>query len=114
MPSNHRFVAEWTPERFERWGRSIGPNTEGLIIALLASRRHPEQAFRVCLGILKLFRGLDVARVEAAAAHAVAIGALSYKGVTSILRNNLDRASSSAESASVLDHANVRGPGYFH
>jgi len=114
MPSNHRFVAEWTPERFKRWGRSIGPNTEGLIIALLASRRHPEQAFRVCLGILKLFRGLDVARVEATAAHAVAIGALSYKGVASILRNNLDRASPTAESASVLDHANVRGPGYFH
>jgi transposase len=114
MPSTHRFVAEWTPQRFERWARSIGTNTEGLIIAVLASRRHPEQAFRTCLGILKLFRGLETARVEAVAARAVAIGALTYDSVASILKNNLDRASPAAESASVIDHSNVRGRDYFH
>jgi len=114
MPSTHRFLAEWTPQRFERWARSIGPNTEGLIIAVLASRRHPEQAFRTCLGILKLFRGIETARVEAVAARAVAIGALTYKSVASILQNNVDRASPAAESASVLDHTNVRGRDYFH
>jgi transposase len=114
MPSTHRFVAEWTPQRFERWARSIGANTEGLIIAVLASRRHPEQAFRTCLGILKLFRGLETARVEAVAARAVAIGALTYDSVASILKNNLDRVSPAAESASVIDHSNVRGRGYFH
>jgi transposase len=114
MPSTHRFVAEWTPQRFERWARSIGTNTEGLIIAVLASRRHPEQAFRTCLGILKLFRGLETARVEAVAARAVAIGALTYDSVASILKNNLDRVSPAAESASVIDHSNVRGRGYFH
>lgn len=114
MPSTHRFVAEWTPQRFERWARSIGPNTEGLIIAVLASRRHPEQAFRACLGILKLFRGLEAARVESVAARAVAIGALTYKSVASILKNNPDRVSPAAESASVIDHSNVRGRDYFH
>jgi hypothetical protein len=103
-----------TAKRFERWARSIGTNTEGLIIAVLASRRHPEQAFQTCLGILKLFRGLEPARVEAVAAHVVAIGALTYKSVASILQNNLDRASPAAESASVIDHSNVRGRDYFH
>jgi transposase len=114
MPSTHQFIAEWTPERFERWARSVGPNTEGLIIAVLASRRHPEQAFRTCLGILKLFRGIETARVEAVATRAVAIGALTYKSVASILQNNHDRAAPAAESASVLDHTNVRGRDYFH
>jgi transposase len=114
MPSSHQFLAEWTPERFERWARSFGPSTEGLIIAVLANRRHPEQAFRTCLGILKLFRGLETARVEAVAARAVAIGALTYKSVASILQNNIDRASPAAESASVHDHPNVRGRDYFH
>jgi transposase len=78
------------------------------------SRRHPEQAFRTCLGVLKLFRGIETARVEAVAARAVAIGALTYKSVASILQNNVDRASPAAESASVLDHTNVRGRDYFH
>jgi transposase len=114
MPSNHRFIAEWSPARFERWARSIGPNTEALIVAVLAARRHPEQAFRTCLGILKLFRGLQTARVEAVAARALAVGAPTYKSVASILQNDLDRASPAAEGASVLDHTNVRGPNYFH
>ena len=34
MPSAHRRYAEWTPERFRRWGRSIGQNTEGLVLAI--------------------------------------------------------------------------------
>jgi transposase len=29
MPSAHRRYAEWTPERFQRWGQSIGPAPKG-------------------------------------------------------------------------------------
>jgi transposase len=50
MPKAHRHYAEWSPERFSRWARTIGPNTEGLIIAVLAHRPHPEQGFRTCRG----------------------------------------------------------------
>ena len=50
MPSSHRRYAEWTPERFHRWAGSVGPQTEGLITAILANRPHPEQGFRTCLG----------------------------------------------------------------
>ena len=114
MPSSHRRYAEWTPARFQRWARSIGPNTEGLVIAVLANRPHPEQGFRTCLGVLRLFRGLAPARAEAVAARAAAIGALTYKSVASILENNLDRASQAADNATVIEHPNVRGPGYFH
>lgn len=114
MPSAHRRYAEWTPARFQRWARSIGPNTEGLVIAVLSGRPHPEQGFRTCLGILRLFRGLDPARAEAVSARAVAIGALTYKSLASILAHNLDRARPQPESAAVIDHPNVRGPRYFH
>ena len=65
MPSSHRRYAQWTPDRFRRWAAKIGPSTEGLITAVLASRPHPEQGFRTCLGILKLYRGVDADRVEA-------------------------------------------------
>jgi transposase len=46
MPSAHRRYAAWTPERLQRDARDIGPNTEGLIIAVMARRPHPEQGFR--------------------------------------------------------------------
>jgi transposase len=114
MPSAHRRYAEWTPARFQRWARSIGPNTEGLVVAVLANRPHPEQGFRTCLGMLRLFRGIDAARAEAVAARAIAIGALTYKSVASILENNLDRTPQATESSTVIAHPNLRGPGYFH
>ena len=113
MPSAHRRYAEWSPERFRRWARGIGPETEGLVIAVLHDRPHPEQGFRTCLGILRLYRGLDPSRAEAASARAVAIGALTYKSIASILSLGLTRAAPPAK-APVLLHPNLRGPRYFH
>ena len=43
MPPAHRHYAGWTPERFRSWAGKFGPNTQGLIEAVLASRKHPEQ-----------------------------------------------------------------------
>src|SRR5579862_6377527 len=75
MPSAHRRYAEWSPERFRRWAKSIGPNTVGLVTAVLANRPHPEQGFRTCLGILRLYRGIAAERAERVSARALAIGA---------------------------------------
>ena len=75
------------PERFRRRARTIGPNTEALVITILARRPHPEQGFRSCLGILRLYRGIMPARAEAISARAVEIGALNYGSVASILSN---------------------------
>jgi transposase len=115
MPSAHRRYAEWTPERFQRWGQTIGPSTEGLIIAILTHRPHPEQGFRTRLGVMRLLRGVDPARAERVADRAVEIGALNYKSIASILANNLDRRPrASAADSTVIVHANIRGPHYFH
>jgi transposase len=113
MPSSHRRYAEWTPDRFRRWGRSIGPNTEGLVLAILANRPHPEQGFRTCLGVLRLFKDIEPERAELVAARALAIGALTYKSIASIIANKLDRRARTAEDA-VIEHPNLRGPSYFH
>jgi transposase len=115
MPSAHRRYADWSLERFQRQARSIGPNTEALILAVLARRPHPEQGFRTCLGILRLFRGLDATRAEAVSARAIEIGALNYQSVASILKHRLDHTATprSADGTPIL-HANIRGSGYYH
>jgi transposase len=115
MPSAHRLYAEWTPERFQRQARAIGPNTEALIISVLARRPHPEQGFRTCLGILRLYRGITVDRAEAISARAVEIGALNYQSVASILEHRLETktASRTADNAPIL-HPNIRGSRYYH
>ena len=115
MPSTHRLYAEWNPERFQRQAREIGANTEALIIAVLARRPHPEQGFRTCLGILRLYRGIDAARAEAISARAVQIGALNYQSVASILEHRLESktAPDTPDSAPIL-HANIRASRYYH
>lgn len=115
MPSSHRFYAGWSEARFRRDAAAIGPNTETLIIAVMAHRRHPEQGFRSCFGILKRLRGVAPDRAEAACARAVQIGALSAKSLGSILDNNLDRKPPRpAEPELPLDHPKIRGGGYYH
>ncbi|MBI1981960.1 MAG: hypothetical protein HYS63_10560 [Methylocystis sp.] len=113
MPSSHRRYAAWTPDRFRSWAAQIGPNTEGLIVAVLASRRHPEQGFRTCLGILKLYRGVDPSLAEAVSARALEIGALNCKSVAALLARKPAAAREGAPST-LFDHANLRGPGYYH
>ena len=115
MPASHRHYADWTPERFLRWAGKFGPNTEGLIAAVLASRKHPEQGFRSCLGILRLYRGVDPARAEAVSARALEIGALACKSVASLLARKHDgTAAKDGAQTTLFDHANLRGPGYYN
>jgi transposase len=112
MPESHRRHLEWTPGRLVAWGEQTGPATGALVAAILASRPHPEQGFRSCLGIFRLGRRHGEARLEAACARALAVGALSYRSVDSILKGGLDRAPlpEPPPVRATRTHANVRGP----
>ena len=90
MPESHRRHAEWTPSRILSWAERTGPATASLCEAIMASRPHPEQGYRSCLGIIRLADRYGTARLEAAATRALAARALSYRSVESILRTGLD------------------------
>jgi transposase len=118
MPKAHRRHAEWTIERISQEAAAIGPATAALTALILQSRPHPEQGFRACLGILRLRRSFGAARLEAACARGIEIGARSYGSVASILQHGLDRqpAPRPAQGGEELPllHPNLRGPGYYH
>lgn len=112
MPESHRRHLEWTPGRLVAWGEQTGPATGALVSAILHSRPHPEQGFRSCLGIFRLGRRHGEARLEAACARALTVGALSYRSVDSILKGGLDQAPlpEPPPVRATRTHANVRGP----
>jgi len=118
MPKAHQKHLEWSPSRIVHWAASIGPKTRELAEAILAERRHPEQGYRSCLGILRLGKRFGHERLEAAAARAVAVRARSYRHVELILKNGLDRMPSPAEAeregTTPVVHENIRGGGYYH
>jgi len=66
MPENHQFMDELNSDKLLEWAGKIGPQTFTLIQATLQSRNYPEQAYRTCLGILKLARKFSSANMETA------------------------------------------------
>ena len=116
MPPNHRAAtAEWNPGRLLNWAYSIGPHATAVIQHMLGSRQHPEQAYRACLGVLRLGRDYSPQRLEAACARAIDHKAPSYRFVATTLKNGLDAQPPQAAQAELpMQHANVRGPSYYH
>ncbi|HKY41409.1 MAG TPA: IS21 family transposase [Polyangiaceae bacterium] len=117
MPSTHRAHAEWTPSRILGWAETLGPSTRALCDAILSERRHPEWGFRSCLGLFRLSKKYDGARVEAACKRALFAGARSYRHVLTILQHNLDQQplpAAEVPAGTGATHENVRGPGYYH
>lgn len=115
MPPAHQAVAGWSPERFQRWAQEIGSQTSQLIATVLDGRRHPQQAYRTCLGILGLGKRYGNGRLEAACGRAVTAGIRSYKGVHNILKHQLDRLEADQPTATPMpSHANIRGQNYYN
>ena len=55
MPEAHRNrLVDWSPQRFEQWAGTVGPNTVAAITAILDSRKVVEQSYRSCLGVMSL------------------------------------------------------------
>ncbi len=116
MPQSHRQMGEWSPQRLAQWATKTGPATERLITTVLASRKHPQQAYRSCLGILRLGKTYGDERLEAACRRALTLGSHSYKSIESILKLNLDKKPFTEQTELPLpdDHDNIRGSTYYH
>ena len=115
MPLKHQKYAEWNPERFKRWAAKIGPQTLLLTETLLVQRSHPQQAYRSLLGILRLGKAYGDERLEAACERALAINALSYRSIESILKNGLDHKPLQEKNESKpVHHRNIRGAHYYN
>lgn len=115
MPESHRRHAEWTPSRLVAWAAKTGPNTASLVEQVMATRPHPEQGFRSCLGIMRLGDRYGSERLEAACARALSVRSLSYRSIESILKNGLDQVPLPEHTEQRLHppHDNVRGPEYY-
>ena len=116
MPKSHQAHSEWTPTRMISWASSVGPNTAQLVEEILRRRPHPEQGYRSCLGLIRLSKTFDKARVEAACARALRVGTYSQRSVHAILSSGLDREPDprAIEDRPLPEHANVRGPSYYN
>jgi transposase len=117
MPTSHREYAQWTPQRLINWAQKTGPAVGALVEQMLQRRKHPQQAFRSCLGIMRLGKSYGDDRLEAACRRALLIGSLSYKSIESILSKGLDRQADQGRQEQLelnVEHDNIRGANYYN
>ena len=103
MPAHHRFREDWTPERIRSQAARIGSNVEAFVEVIMRQRKHPEQGYRTCLGVLRLTKTFGRDRLDAACERALEINAHSYTSLHSILKNGLPSHGLQANHCRVTD-----------
>ena len=114
MPPQHQAYSEWTPERITRWADKTGPHTASFVQQMIAAKAFPQQAFRACLGLLRLGKRFGDDRLEKACQKALTMGADRYQHVENILKNKLEEVTHYDNiNATLPKHNNIRGAGYY-
>jgi transposase len=115
MPKRHQEYAKWTPERLIQWAEKTGPETKRVVEHIIASRPHPQQGFRACLGLMRLGKEFGPERLESACRRAWTMNVVGFKSIDSILKRNLDQQPipEKVQERPPLDHDNIRGPEYY-
>ena len=114
MPEGHRAYADWSPERLLRWAKSIGDEVAEVIGNVLESRKHPEQAYKVCMGILSLAKKHGDKRLNRICRRANEFGTHSLKTIQGMIRVDLEEERQPQLFARITDHENIRGARYYH
>ncbi|MCB1985841.1 MAG: IS21 family transposase [Burkholderiales bacterium] len=116
MPVRHQKHQQWTPGRLKNWAKDIGNEVLAWVDYQLSSKAHPEQAYRVCLGLLNLSREYPPDRLDKACKIANAQQLYRLKQIKSILQSNRDQLPQQLDIDIQLPqvHENIRGPRDYH
>ena len=107
-------MTDWTPQRFINWGASIHEHIELLIIKILEKKKHPEQAYKSCMGILSLEKKVGSQRLINACQRALDCELYNYKTVLNILEKGLDKIEPENNNQELPTHKNIRGKNYYN
>jgi transposase len=115
LASSHRYITDWTPERFIERAGNVGTSTQVYIQKVLDKPQHAEQAYRSCQGILSLANRVGNDRLNNACARADYFGEYSYKTVKTIIERKLDFTDHSKDDdiKTIPLHNNIRGKRYY-
>ena len=114
LASSHRFVSEWTPERFLSWAEGIHEDVRLYILKILDRKQHPEQAYKSCVGVLGFAKKVGNDRLIKACQRALGYGLYNYKTIQKILENGLENEQDENEQLQMPLHENIRGEEYYH
>jgi transposase len=117
LPSSHRFVSDWTPEKFISWAERISPDVKAYISYILAQKIYPELAYKSCVGILSMEKKVGAQRLIRAVQRATYYQIYNYKAIKKIIDGGLDilfdQEQAAPVQASLPFHDNIRGKDHY-
>ncbi len=115
LASAHRYLSDWTPDKFIEQARAIHEDIAQYIIQVIESKQHPEQAYKSCSGILSMLRKVGSERLAGACRRAHSYGVYNYPIILQILEKNLDKLDSDEQdqAQAMPQHYNIRGNEYY-
>lgn len=113
LPASHRFVSELEPDRFLRQANEIHKDVRLYIHKILDQTPHPDQAYKLCIGILSFSKKVGNERLIKACQRALGYGIYNYRTIKNILAKGLDKEEEEEEQLKMPQHDNIRGGDYY-
>jgi transposase len=117
LPSHHRFVSEWNPERFIKWATGIHPTVKTYIEGILSQRSYPESLYKSCVGVLSMDRKAGRERLINACRLGIQMNTYNYGFIARTLSNGTDKLLNESDllkmTSLLPEHENLRGEDYY-
>lgn len=114
LASSHKYISEWSPQKFIDAARLIHEDVVTYVEAILENKKHPELAYKSCLGILNLQRKVGTERLKNACNRANEYGIYGYPIIMQILEKKYDELDEDEiEQTTMPQHINIRGEDYY-
>jgi hypothetical protein len=116
MATYNQHIAEWNPQRYLEEGAKIHADVEAYLRAVLCNKKHPEQGYNSCKGILSFAKrvGIGPQRLIKACQRALLYNVYNYKIIETILQRNLDQFDIDEHTPPMPKHDNIRGEQYYN
>ncbi len=112
LSSTHKAYTDWSPDYFKQIASRHGENVLAVINNVLTECDYPEPAYKRAMGIVQLYRAYGSLRLDDACKRALLAGTHSYKRISNILKNNLDKEpvmTNENNTPHIPAHSNLRG-----
>lgn len=113
MPEAHAEHLLMTPEKIMSWASKVGEQASELASTILGRKEHPQQAYKVILGIMRLEKKHGKKRLEAACGAAIRMNSLRLRDLKMILEtkkgHTLFDGLEEEEKDKPILHKNIRG-----
>jgi hypothetical protein len=115
LATQHKYLAEWNPQKFMATASSISVVVAQYIAKILARELYPEQSYKSCSGVLNFAKRVGHTRLTNACKRADSFGIYNYGIIDQILRSKADCIPFEDEipNTKMPSHDNIRGQDYY-